>query len=111
MPIEANQSVETDGTVTPANRPAEQLVRTRTGRPVPRTTIEIGLDREAEAGRARRERARRGLGYALGALGLTAFGAIIVFLASIGGDRARLQTVMQDFGHVVSVRKGIGINR
>ena len=111
MPIEANQSVETDGTVTPNHRPAEHLVRARTGRLVPRTTLEAGFDREARTRLARRERARKRLGRALGALALTAFGAIIVFLASIGGDRARLQTVMQDFGHVVSVRKGIGINR
>ena len=108
MPIEAPQPVETDGTATCS---AEQLVRARNGRLVPRTTLRTGFDREARARRARNERARKRLGYALGALGLTAFGAAIVFLARIGDDRASLRSVMQDFGHVVSVRKGIGINR
>ncbi len=111
MPIEANQSVETDGTVTPNHRPAEHLVRARTGRLVPRTTLEAGFDREARTRLARRERARKRLGRALGALALTAFGAIIVLLARLGGERASLQTVMHDFGYVVADRKGIGIDR
>lgn len=111
MPIRATTSVESDGTDTSAPRPAEQLVRTRTGRLVPGTALETGFDKEAKARLARRERVRRGLGRALGALGLTAFGVIIVLLARLDGERASLKTVLHDFGYVVAERKGIGIDR
>ncbi|MEC7232818.1 MAG: hypothetical protein VXW31_07765 [Planctomycetota bacterium] len=111
MPIEPEGSIRTDETITSAPRPAEQLVRTGAGRPVPRTSPEAGFEQEARARLARRERARRRLGRALGALGLAAFGAIIALLARHGGSRASLQTVMHDFGYVVAERKGIGIDR
>ena len=114
MSIEANQSVQTDGTVASNSAPADpgqHLVRTRTGHLMPRTALETGIDLEAKARVARRERVQQRLRYALGALGLTAFGAIIVLLARVGGERASLQTALHDFGYVVAERKGIGINR
>ena len=111
MPKDAIGSVETHRTATPAPRPAEPLVRTRTGRLAPRTALDPGFDEEARARLVRHERARKRLGRALGALGLTVFGAIIVLLARLEGERASLRTVLHDFGYVVAERKGIGIDR
>lgn len=114
MSIEANQSVQTDGTVASSSGhagPGQHLVRTRTGHQMPGGALETGIDLEAKAREARRERVQQRLRYALGALGLTAFGAIIALLARAGGERASLQTALHDFGYVVAERKGIGIDR
>lgn len=84
-----------------------EMVRTRSGRLVPKGSLEAGV----EAAAALEARWRKRVLLAAGLVGLLVLGVLVMAMARGSGKGSPIESILRDAGYVIGERKGIGIKR